>query len=186
MTTKYALTAAALALAMLPTAATAAAHPGHPSDLRKAREASAPYRDLDAAKADGYGLLTDAQGVACIDNPGVGGMGIHYVKNELVGDAVVDAAKPEALVYEPGPRGRLRLVAVEYVVFQAAWDAEHASPPELFGQEFELIQAPNRYGLDAFYELHAWLWKFNPRGIFDDWNPRVSCEPRCLSRGRHG
>jgi hypothetical protein len=180
MTTKHTVVAAALALALLSTAPTAAAHPGHPSDLHKARDASAPYRHLDAAKADGYGLLTDAQGVACIDNPGVGGMGIHYVKNEFVGDAVVDPAKPEALVYEPGRRGRLRLVAVEYVVFQAAWDAEHASPPELFGREFELIQAPNRYGLDAFYELHAWLWKFNPRGMFDDWNPRVSCRSRCL------
>lgn len=61
---------------------------------------------------------------------GRGGMGIHYVKNELVGDSVVDAASPEALVYEPRRSGRLRLVAVEYVVFQEAWDAAHASPPE--------------------------------------------------------
>jgi hypothetical protein len=26
--------------------------------------------------------------------------------------------------------------------------------------------AGNRYGLPAFYELHAWLWKDNPIGLF--------------------
>jgi MoxR-like ATPase len=29
--------------------------------------------------------------------------------------------------------------------------------------------------LPPFYELHAWIWKHNPRGMFDDWNPRVVC-----------
>jgi hypothetical protein len=45
----------------------------------------------------------------------------------------------------------------------------------LFGQEFELVPAGNRYGIPAFYELHAWIWKFNPLGLFADWNPRVHC-----------
>jgi hypothetical protein len=183
MKTKSMLVAAGLALAMLSGTATVAAHPLRSSDLGKARKATAQYRHLDAARADGYGLLTDAQGVACIDNPGVGGMGVHYVKSDLVGDAAVNAAAPEALVYEPGRRGRLRLVALEYVVFQDQWDAEHDSPPELFGREFALVPAPNRYGLPAFYELHAWIWKHNPRGMFDDWNPRVSCRPRCVAAG---
>jgi hypothetical protein len=102
-------------------------------------------------------------------------MGVHYVKGALVGDGAVDAATPEALVYEPQRNGRLRLVAVEYVVFQDAWDAAHSSPPSLFRREFELIGAGNRYGLPPFYELHAWLWKHNPSGMFEDWNPRVSC-----------
>jgi hypothetical protein len=47
--------------------------------------------------------------------------------------------------------------------------------PELFGHKFELLGANNRYGLPPFYELHAWIWKHNPRGMFDDWNPRVVC-----------
>ena len=38
-----------------------------------------------------------------------------------------------------------------------------------------MIGTPNRYGLPPFYELHAWIWKHNPRGMFDDWNPLVSC-----------
>jgi hypothetical protein len=38
-----------------------------------------------------------------------------------------------------------------------------------------MVPAGNRYGLPDFYELHAWIWKGNPRGVFDDWNPTVSC-----------
>lgn len=58
---------------------------------------------------------------------------------------------------------------------QSAWDAGHASPPSLFGQQFTLTPAGNRDGLPPFYELHAWLWKHNPRGMFDDWKPNVTC-----------
>ena len=167
------LAVAALAAAALASAAAPAV--AHRSDLAAAYAGTARYHHLDRAKADGYGLLTDAKGIACIDQPGEGGMGIHYVQGELVGDAKVNAATPEALVYEPRRNGRMRLVAAEYVVFQAAWDAEHSRKPRLFGQEFELIGADNRYGLPAFYELHAWLWKHNPSGFFNDWNPRVRC-----------
>jgi len=172
MTRKHVLVLVTLALGMLGSAAAAGAEP---DGLSTARAATAGYHRLTVAADAGYGLLTDAAGIACIDKPGAGGMGIHYANGALVGDAAVDAATPEVLVYEPEPNGRLRLVAVEYVVFQAAWDEAHSAPPSLFGQEFELIPAGNRYGLPPFYELHAWIWKHNPRGMFDDWNPRVSC-----------
>ena len=172
MTRKYLPVLLAAALGLLVSAAVAGAHGG---PLHKVRAATAGYRDLSVATAAGYGLLKDAAGIACIDNPGVGTMGIHYVNGTLVGDATVNATTPEALVYEPQPNGRMRLVDVEYVVFQAAWDAAHSSPPSLFGHQFELLPATNRYGLPAFYELHAWIWKHNPRGLFYDWNPHVSC-----------
>jgi hypothetical protein len=147
----------------------AAAQPG----VEAARQATARFHDV--SQATGYGRFTDAAGIACIDNPGVGGMGIHYVNGALVGDPDEDARTPEALVYDPDAHGHLRLAAVEYIVDQAAWDALHAAPPSLFGEPFELVGAGNRYGLDPFYELHAWLWKPNPRGFFDNWNPRVFC-----------
>jgi hypothetical protein len=169
---KRTLTAGLCAAAFLAAANTAAAAQ---TSAGKAREATAGYHNVAAAQDDGYGLFTDAAGIACIDKPGEGGMGIHYVRGALVGDGAVDQLTPEALVYEPQENGRLRLVAVEYVVFQADWDAHHDSPPSLFGQEFELVEAGNRYGLPPFYELHAWLWKHNPRDMFDDWNPRVHC-----------
>jgi hypothetical protein len=176
------------AVAGLGAVATASAHGGGPDaghhgrghgelrrDLRAARAGTAAFHSLDRAKAAGYGLLVDAAGIACIDMPGEGGMGVHYVNSALVGDDRLDAGTPELVVYEPGRNGRMRLVAAEYVVFQDAWDAHHTEAPELFGREFELVQAGNRYGLPPFYELHAWIWKHNPSGMFADWNPRVSC-----------
>ena len=159
------------ALALLVSAAVASAH----ASLQDVRHSTAKFRHLAVAKHDGYGLLKDAAGIACIDNPPVGAMGVHYVNGTLVGDAKVNPRKPEALVYQP-INHHLRLVAVEYVVFQDAWTAVHPNrKPELFGRKFELLGADNRYGLPPFYELHAWIWKHNPRGTFDDWNPRVQC-----------
>jgi hypothetical protein len=174
---------ASLALAVLAlTASTGLAAATESGDLGSVRRASARFRSLAVAQAAGYGLLTDAAGIACIDRPGVGGMGVHYVNGALVGDGAIDPARPEALIYEPVQRGRSRLVAVEYVVFQADWDARHAAPPSLFGHQFVLVPAGNRYGLPPFYALHVWAWKHNPSGAFSDWNPRVSCE----ERGRPG
>jgi hypothetical protein len=156
------------------TATAAHAHQGH-DDLARVRQATARYHDLTVAQAAGYGLLVDANGIACIDMPGMGAMGVHYVNSTFVGDSRVDPVNPEAVVYEPVGGNRLRLVAVEYVVFQAGWDAQHHSPPKLFGQRFALTPQPNRYGLPAFYSLHAWVWKNNPAGTFAMWNARVSC-----------
>ena len=145
-------------------------------DLALAKHKNAKFKSLQLATSPKYGytLLRDAKGIACIDNPPIGGMGVHYVQPTLVGDDKVDPLHPELLVYQPGPHHDT-LVALEYVVFQAAWDAKHKSPPRLFGREFELTPAGNRYGLPAFYELHAWVYKANPLGMFNDWNPRVTC-----------
>ena len=44
------------------------------------------------------------------------------------------------------------------------------------GQLFHLFDAPNRFGLQAFYTLHVWAWKDNPNGAFVNWHPNVSCE----------
>ena len=159
-----------LAAVLLAGAALAAPAQAAQNDLAAARSATAGYHNAHP----GYSLLTDAAGIACIDNP-AGGMGVHYVNGALVADGVVSASRPELLVYEPLANGHQRLVAAEYVVFQDAWDANHDEPPSLFGREFELVEAGNRYGLPPFYELHAWLWKHNPAGFFDDWNPRVTC-----------
>lgn len=151
------------------------ASPASASDAASARAATARYHKVATAMDQGYRLAPDAAQIACIDDP-AGGMGIHYAKGSLVVDGEVAAATPEVLVYEPQENGRLRLVAVEYLVFQADWDATHNGSPELFGEQFEAVGAENRYGLPAFYELHAWLWKHNPNGTFgQDWNPNVSC-----------
>jgi hypothetical protein len=147
--------------------------------LEQARNVSAPYHDIANLPAD-YGVLKDTHGIACIDMPPMpgmpgGAMGIHYVNGKYVGDPTEDPSKPEAVIYEPEKNGKLRLVALEYVVFQAAWDAHHSSRPSLFGQEFNFTPAGNRFGLDPFYSLHVWIWKHNPAGMFEMWNPDVTC-----------
>ncbi|MEP7115655.1 MAG: hypothetical protein ABI862_20490 [Ilumatobacteraceae bacterium] len=174
-------------LAVLGSAGVAYASHGHDDDgLARVKHATSKFRNLSVANADGYGLLVDAKGIACIDMPGMGAMGVHYVKGSLVGDGAIDPLTPEAVVYEPDERGRSRLVALEYVVFQDAWDAQHDSKPSLFGQEFMLTPAGNRFGLPAFYSLHAWLFKHNPAGMFAMWNPRVSCTPDDEHGAHHG
>jgi hypothetical protein len=169
---RYAASAAVVVLSLVAAAVPA----GAASDTESnARQATAVYQDPAAALAGGYELLTDAAGLACIDQPGTGAMGVHYVKGALIQAGTLDPARPQALVYELDSTGHLRLVALEYVVFQASWDAAHSAPPTLFGQQFMLTPAGNRYGLPAFYSLHAWVWKRNPAGTFAMWNPRVRC-----------
>jgi hypothetical protein len=145
------------------------------SSLQKAHDATAKFRRLAKAKHSGYAVLKDAKGISCIDMPGEGGMGVHYVNGDLVGTADVKPRTPEALVYDPSANGHKRLVALEYVVFQEAWDDAHSHRPRLFGHRFKLVPEGNRYGLPAFYQRHAWVWKKNPSGMFSDFNPRVSC-----------
>jgi hypothetical protein len=170
------LVATVAVAAAVPTLVGMAAAGSEHSVTAATKPATARYHDLSKAEAAGYGLLKDAAGIACIDNQPVGGMGVHYVKGSLVGDTVLDPEHPEALVYAPNAAGKLKLAALEYIVFKAAWeDAGHTSLPSLFGQEFNLTPSPNRFGLPAFYSLHAWVWEPNSSGLLQPWNPRVHC-----------
>ena len=151
------------------TAGSALAAPGNQPDLAAIRAATAAFHDLSTAQAAGYGLLP-----GCFEHAN-GGMGVHYVRGDLLGDGTVNPLTPEALVYEPLPNGKFRLVAVEYVVIKDTWTG--AQPPELFGHQFSLEPAPNEFNVPVdFYELHIWLWQPNPSGMFYEWNPRVSCD----------
>ncbi|MCY1138064.1 hypothetical protein OWR29_08650 [Actinoplanes sp. Pm04-4] len=145
------------------------------SDLDRLKHDSAKYKRVAVAEKAGYGRFLDQDGIACIDMPGMGAMGVHYVNGDLVGDGKIKARTPEAMVYEPDRAGKLRLVAVEYVVIKQAWDAGHHQPPALYGHRFDFTDSPNRYGLPPFYSLHVWVWKHNPAGTFTMWNPRVHC-----------
>ena len=138
--------------------------------VEEVRRATHAYQDPAAATAAGY-----APFLGCVSGPQEGAMGTHYVNGALVGDGVLDAARPEALMYEER-NGRLRFVGVEYIVIAEAWDAANPTPPTLHGQSFHYTGSPNRYGIPAFYSLHVWAWKQNPHGMFVDWNPHVSCE----------
>jgi hypothetical protein len=129
---------------------------------QQVRQANARFGDVKTAIAEGYAPIPCASGV---DG---GAMGIHYVNALLIADEKIDLARPEAIMYEPGVDGTMTLVAVEYITTKG--------PATLGGHLFSFTNAPNRYGLPAFYELHVWAWKTNPRGAFADMNPDVSCE----------
>ncbi len=157
-----ALTLLALAVAAL-TAAHAFAQNGPRNPLAdKVRAENDRFRDVEVAIKEGYKPIPCASGV---DG---GAMGVHYVNAEFLKDEVPSIKRPQAVMYEPNAEGRMQLVAVEYITFKG--------PAALEGQLFNFNGAPNRYGLDPFYELHVWAWKANPRGAFADMNPNVSCE----------
>jgi hypothetical protein len=139
--------------------------------VKVVRESTERFRDVSVAEAEGYGLL-----FGCVSGPDFGAMGMHFVKGAFLDDEV-DATRPEIVIYEPLANGRLRLVGADYLVFKDAWDAEHPEgPPQLMGQLFHLFEAPNRFGLPAFYTLHVWAWKESPTGTFVNWHPRISCD----------
>jgi hypothetical protein len=135
--------------------------------LARVRAATVKYRNTDTAKAAGYISVPGLD--YCFDNPGIGGMGYHLIKTTSL-DLAVNMLQPEAMVYAPGPNGQMQLVAVEYIVPAAAWDsAGNTQLPLLLGQTFHL---DTELGV---YILHAWIWRENSLGMFEDWNPKVSC-----------
>lgn len=135
------------------------------------RQSTARFRDVAVAEAEGYQLH-----FGCVSSPDRGAMGLHYVNMALVGDGILEAERPEIVIYEALPGGHLRLIGADYLVLADAWNAGNAGPPELMGQLFHLFESPNRFGLPDFYTLHVWAWKQNPFGTFVNWHPRVSCE----------
>jgi hypothetical protein len=153
-------------------------HGPSPDDTTKAgalvkivRDATARFQDVRVAEAEGYALQ-----FGCVSGPDVGAMGLHYVNGPLVGSGVLDATRPQIVIYEPQPNGRLKLIGADYLVLADAWNATHTEPPQLMGQLFHLFESPNRFGLPSFYTLHVWAWKENPSGAFVNWHPNVSCE----------
>jgi hypothetical protein len=158
---------------LVPFAATATA--GTAGQVSAARTATQSFTHPGAAKKAGYGLLKDANGIACISMKGMGGMGVHYANGSLV-DSKIQLRHPEALVYRFTTNGHLRLAALEYLVLRKAWRTSHPTGrPELFGHTFNFTPAGNRFGLPAYFSLHAWVWDKNPAGEFQMFNPKVHC-----------
>jgi hypothetical protein len=104
-------------------------------------------------------------------------MGLHYVNDTLVGNGIVDVNHPQIILYEAQPDGSVKLTGADYLVIASAWDEKHPGvSPQLMGQIFHYFSSPNRFGLPAFYTLHVWAWKENPKGAFVNWHPNVSCQ----------
>jgi hypothetical protein len=168
-----------LTLATLPLALSLLATGGQsafaaPSPLiDKVRDATARFRDINVAIAEGW-----VQGTPCVSGPDTGAMGVHFVLSARIAAGVLKADQPEALIYEPLANGAFRLVGVEFIVLASVWEKQNPAggTPALEGDLLNYISAPNRFGLPAFYELHVWAWENNPKGSFADWNTAVTCE----------
>lgn len=133
-------------------------------DLARLRQVTAGFQDFNTASAAGW----SAQITPCMTDPGgAGGMGFHYGNVGFI-DGTASVERPQLLLYEPEKNGRLRLVAVEYII-PYTFHSRDAAPPRLFNQDFQQVDAFQLWG------LHAWVWKENPSGIFSPWNPTVNC-----------
>ena len=145
----------------------------HNKVLAEVRRATARYHRIDVALDAEYVLASH-----CVAIP-TGGMGHHYVNFSLV-DGIVDPSQPEVLVYEPQKNGKMKLVAVEFVVVAGLWDAAHDEAPMLGTQGFDDYrnQPASNYGGVGMpnYQLHAWIWQHNPLGIHAPFNPTVTCD----------
>lgn len=140
--------------------------------LQAVRDSTARFKDVSVAEAEGYSLL-----FGCVTGPDYGAMGLHYVNLSLVASGVVDATKPQIVIYEPKPDGHLELTGADFLVLADPWDKAHPGQgaPQLMGQLYHYFESPNRFGLPPFYTLHVWAWKPNPNGAFVNWHPNVSC-----------
>jgi hypothetical protein len=133
------------------------------ADTARIRRATAAYRRLDAAVADGYARSV----TQCIQHPRHGVMGYHHGNRALM-DGRVELERPEILVYSRTASGESVLNGVEYVVpFSAVPRA--GTPPRVMGQALKPSDE-----LQLWY-LHVWVWRENPSGLFADWNPALSC-----------
>ena len=127
-------------------------------ELLQVRAATKKYRDINNARDDQYEETT-----VIIQN-----MGFHFFKAEFA-SPTFDLTKPAFLVYNKTNTGKFELVAVEYGV-----PIDPNNPfkaPEGFTGHADVW---DRNTLNSgLWTLHAWVWKFNPDGVFNMMNPNV-------------
>ncbi len=127
-------------------------------ELQQVKAATGRYSNLDNAFKDDYkdiGLKLE-------------NMGYHFLKAELV-SPVFDLTKPAILVYNKRKNGSFELVAVEYAV-PIDPQSPHTPPEGFAGSADEWDFNTLNTG---WWTLHAWVWKFNPDGVFKPMNPLV-------------
>lgn len=165
-------------------------------DLDAMRASVEKYKDINVALADGY-ITPDNHCVSAAGEglpPELGAMGIHYIHPAMLkitateprvnGESThTDWSQPSVLIYEPQADGSLELVAVENLVFEAAWNAA-ATGEELAlnGRGWDhMADDPNTPGDEAHgfmphFDQHVWLFRENPMGTLMPFNPNVTCD----------
>lgn len=152
--------------------------PALSEELAAVRRALEKYQDPVVAVHDGYFSTLGCVAYPQPGGPGrvpypAGGMGVHFLNPRLIGP-VPDPMRPQILVYEP-VGDKLRLVAAEWFIPLATGVKER---PSLFGQPFDGPMEGHHPLMPTglhHYDLHVWLWKSNPVGMFKPTNPDVKC-----------
>ena len=159
-------------------------------DLVRAAIATAPFHSLDGApKVGGYvAEVADMQHITCIADPTVpsaGTMGVHLLEPAGVTSTSTTTrtsptqstrASPSCSCTSPMAQATSSLVALEYLILQKRVGRRRTPARRpCSARTFMSTDANNRFGLPAYYSLHAWIWKFNPSGTFAMWNPNVHC-----------
>jgi hypothetical protein len=132
------------------------------AELARARPATAKYHDVTQAEADGYVPDTCHEGEGC-----------HWFNWDYYLDGgVFDPERPEALIYRETRNGGWRLVAVEYIV---PTDPDLPPPPAPEGFSGDQDDPYWRFFTEGYadWELTAWIWFYNPNGMFELENPRL-------------
>jgi len=171
--------------------------PGEPT-FAQIRAATDRFQDVNVALAEGY-IRDPSNTCETADMMGQpasnGAMGVHYFRPDLLGVTAppnprvdgtsthTDFNMPGVLIYEPQADGSMQLVAVENLVFKASWAAAgNTSPPTFHGRPYEDMEDDPATALDEahnfmpHYDRHVWIYRENPRGVFEPFNPAVSCE----------
>ena len=126
------------------------------------RNATTRYLKLDSAIADGFVFLH-----GCEVREDEGPVGMVYVHPVRLADGKIDPANPDALIYAPGNEDGPTLVGVELAVPYTLWT--EPQPPKFLDATF---QREDEFGV---FGLHAWVWRDNPKGLFAESNPTVTC-----------
>ena len=147
-------------------------------ELESVRKLLDKYNDPIAAVRDGF-----YSSLGCISYPnGVvdgsmkypkGAMGVHFINMGNVGPKL-DPSKPQVLIYEP-VGDKLKLVAAEWFM---PTQLANGTAPTIFGQTLGGPMEGHQPVMPAelhHYDLHVWLWKTNPEGVFSPTNPAVKC-----------
>jgi len=137
--------------------------PAFARDSARLRAATAAFRSLDSAVAAGYA----GDNPGCLANPTLGGMGYHHTNEKLLDDRI-EVERPEILVYGRAENGEYVLNGVEYMVPFSAHPRELPAPT-VMGQKLKAFDR------GKFWYRHVWIWLENPKGFFEDWNPKVRC-----------
>ena len=165
-------------------------------DLDQLRVAVTKSKYVNVALADGY-ITPDNHCVSAEGEglpPELGAMGIDYIHPALLeitgtvpgvnGNSThTDWARPSVLIYEPQADGSLELVAVENLVFEAAWEASGKTEElVLNGRQWDHMAddpataGDEAHGFMPHYDQHVWLFRENPMGVLMPFNPNVTCE----------